>query len=40
MCYIISQRVKYFSDIDDDELGLIRNSFTLPVEKVPDSLQE
>ena len=35
-----SEFIKYFSDNDNDDLGLIRNSFILPVEKVPDSLQD
>ena len=34
-----SKFIKYFPDIDDDELGLIQNPFILPVEKVSDSLQ-
>ena len=35
-----SEFIKYFPEIDNDELGLIRNPFILPVEKVPDSLQD
>ena len=35
-----SEFIKYFSEIDNDELGLIRNPFILPVEKVPDSLRD
>ena len=35
-----SEFIKYFPDIDNDELGLTRNLFILPVEKVPDSLQD
>ena len=34
-----SEFIKYFSEIDKNELGLIRNPFILPVGKVPDSLQ-
>ena len=33
-----SEFIKYSSDMDDDELGLLRNPIILPVEKVPDSL--
>ena len=32
--------IKYFCEIDNYELGLIQNPFILPVEKVPDSLQD
>ena len=35
-----SEFIKYFPEIDNDELGLIRNPFILPVEKVPYSLQD
>ena len=35
-----SEFIKYFPEIDNDELGLIRNPFILPIEKVPDSLQD
>ena len=36
-----SEFIKYFPDInDDDEPSLIQNPFILPVEKVPDSLQD
>ena len=35
-----SEFIKYFPEIDNNELGLIRNPFILPVEKVPDSLQD
>ena len=35
-----SDFIKYFPEVDNDELGLIRNPFILPVEKVPDSLQD
>ena len=35
-----SEFIKYFSEIDKNELGLIRNPFILPVEKIPDSLQD
>ena len=35
-----SEFIKYFPEVDNDELGLIRNPFILPVEKVPDSLQD
>ena len=35
-----SEFIKYFSHIDDDELGLIRNPFILPVDKVSDSVQD
>ena len=35
-----SELIRYFPDIYDDELGLIRNPFILPVEKVPDSFQD
>ena len=35
-----SEFMKYFPDINDDELGFIRNPFILPVEKIPDSLQD
>ena len=35
-----SEFMKYFPDIDDDELGSIRNPFIMPIEKVPDSLQD
>ena len=34
-----SEFIKYFPDIDDDDLGLIRNPFILPVEKIPNSLE-
>ena len=32
--------IKYFPEIDNDELGLIQNPFILPVEKVPYSFQD
>ena len=35
-----SEFIRYFPDIDDDELALIRNPFILPVEKVPDDFQD
>ena len=35
-----SEFIKYFPDLDDDELGLIRSPVMLPVEKVSDSLQD
>ena len=35
-----SEFIKYFPEFDNDELGLIQNPFILPVEKVPDSLQD
>ena len=35
-----SKLIKYFPDIDDDELGLVQNPFILPVEKVLNSLQD
>ena len=35
-----SEFIQYFSHIDDDELGLIRNPFILPVDKVSNSLQD
>ena len=35
-----SEFFKSFPEIDNDKLGLIQNPFILPVEKVPDSLQD
>ena len=35
-----SEFMKYFPDINDDELGFIQNPFILPVKKIPDSLQD
>ena len=35
-----SEFIKYFPEIDNDELGLIRNPIIWPVEKFPDSLQD
>ena len=35
-----SEFTRYFPDIDGNELGLIRNLFILPIEKVPESLQD
>ena len=35
-----SEFIRYFPDIDDDELALVRNPFILPVEKVPDDFQD
>ena len=35
-----SEFIKCFSDIDDDELDLIRNLFILSVKKVSDSFQD
>ena len=35
-----SEFMKYFPDINDDELGFVQNPFILPVEKIPDSLQD
>ena len=35
-----SEFIKYFPDIDDDELGSIQNFFILPIERVFDSLQD
>ena len=35
-----SDFIKYFFEVDDDELGLIQIPFILSVEKVSDSLQD
>ena len=35
-----SEFIKYFFEVDDDELGLIQILFILSVEKVSDSLQD